>query len=120
MSSLDDYFQSFLTEIKRVQAQVEDLKQQMRSSQQPEKLSYSLPEAAEAIGISKESLYTKCRSGLIHYSQDGAKGSITILRRDLEKYLFAINTGQPQLETPVLKLNGRAGKIVRKYRRNHA
>lgn len=98
---LDEFFSSFQDQLQRLTAEVSQLRDDVRSTTGP--ISYTLADAAAKMGLSRETLYERCRAGKIPYTQDGKGGSMLVLRADLEKYLKDNRNGSAS-EKPVFKL----------------
>ncbi len=81
VSVIESYFQTIADRLNKLERSVLELKLKDR-------LSFSLKEAAELVGMSHESLYKYSQNGKIKYTQPGGKqGAILILREDLIEFI---------------------------------
>ncbi len=63
------------------------LKLLIQANKDPERIAYNLDEAARLTGIGYDTLYARCKSGKIEYSQDGPGAAIIIKRQTLLDYV---------------------------------
>lgn len=94
--SFDEFIQHSTSQLANLTAMVQQLQNQVNQLKQGERMAYNLQEAAELTGIGYETLYNRCRSGQIQYSQTSVGGSIIVTRAELERYINETCTGQPQ------------------------
>jgi hypothetical protein len=65
----------------------------------PNTISYSLEDAAKHTGIGYDTLYARCKSGKLEYSQDGPGAAIIIKRQTLIDHVDKHCKTKPHTET---------------------
>lgn len=92
--SFDEYIKTSTDQLHQLTVMVQDLQNKINDIQHSERVSYNLHEAAKIMGVSYDSLYAKCKDGVIPYSQAGAGAAILVNKEDLKQWLAATRVGQ--------------------------
>lgn len=84
----DDFYNKLAGDLKSELHNIEArLRLLIQANKDPERIAYNLDEAARLTGIGYDTLYARCKSGKIEYSQDGPGAAIIIKRQTLLDYV---------------------------------